>query len=511
MQLHLVKYFLIASALLTSCNTSKKNELSMSGEALSKAYCGSCHAYTEPSLLDKNTWKYGVLPQMGHRLGIYENQTRASLIEQGQITNLQDVFPAKQVLSNEEWEAIKKYFQENAPDKLDIPKKEVEIKDLKVTIPDFHVAPPMVTAIKYNKELNQVYVADTKEEFSAINILDKDLNSISTLALPSPISHISNKGDTIIATLMGSFTPTDIASGSLIKIFKRPGEKEYKGFKSVLKGLQRPVQSTLVDVNNDGLEDVIVCEFGNHTGKLSLHIKQKNGQYKQQILSADPGATAVEITDLNKDGLKDIMVLMSQGKERIDVYYNLGEGNFTLKTILKFPPLYGSTSFSVLDWNKDGYEDVVYVNGDNADFSRFLKPYHGLRIYLNDGKDNFNEAFFQHQNGAYKAIVQDFDKDGDLDISLISYFPDLINSPTEGFIFMENQGGKEDFKFEFRSFNRASQGRWLVMETVDFNQNNNKGLLLGSFSGMAINGDNTGEVAQKFAQKSPTIVLLNFE
>ncbi len=30
---------------------------SLSGEALAKQYCGSCHLYTAPDLLDKKTWK----------------------------------------------------------------------------------------------------------------------------------------------------------------------------------------------------------------------------------------------------------------------------------------------------------------------------------------------------------------------------------------------------------------------------------------------------------------------
>ena len=43
---------------------------SLSGEALAKQYCGSCHLYTAPDLLDKKTWKESVLPNMGWRLGI---------------------------------------------------------------------------------------------------------------------------------------------------------------------------------------------------------------------------------------------------------------------------------------------------------------------------------------------------------------------------------------------------------------------------------------------------------
>ena len=493
-----------------------KETINLSGESLAKNHCASCHVFPKPELLDKKTWQLGVLPQMGHRMGIYEDMTRQSLIESnpgGQLVERQNIFPPKPILSIKQWNLIQKYYIDSAPDSLVIPNKKIQmgIKGLNVKVPEFHVSPPMVTAIKYNPELNEVYVADTKTEYSAINILDHNLKSVSTLALPSPISYLDCKSDTIIATLMGGFMPTDNPSGSVVKIFKRPGEKDYRGFMTILKNLQRPVHTTFTDLTGDHLEDIIVCEYGNHTGKLSLFIKHPNGEYSRKILSTDPGAAAVVIRDLNQDGRPDIVVLMSQGNERIDVHYNLGEGNFKVSTLLKFPSSYGSVSFSLVDWNLDGHEDIIYVNGDNADFSRFLKPYHGLRIYLNDGKNNFNEAFFQHQNGAYKAINHDFDNDGDQDIAMISFFPDLLRNPKEGFIYMENTSVGDSITCNLRTFEQASSGRWLIMEPTDFDQNSFPELLLGSFTGMAINGDPRGELAQQFAQKSPTIMLLDFD
>ncbi|MBM1105833.1 VCBS repeat-containing protein [Aurantibacter crassamenti] len=499
-----------------SSNIENASVTSLSGESLAKAYCASCHLFPEPKLLSKKTWKYGLLPQMAHRMGIYDDVTRQSLIESnagGELVKRNNIFPEQPLVNDKEWQLIQDYYIESAPDSLKIESKKLKdkIRGLKVEVPDFHISPPMVTAIKFNADLNEVLVADTKADFSTINILDKNLHSINTLALPSPISHIDYKSDTIIATLMGSFTPSDNPSGSLVKIFKRPGDKEYKGFKTILRNLQRPVQSTFVDINEDNFEDIIVCEYGNHTGKLSLFVNSKNGQYEKRVLNSDPGSAAVEIKDINDDGLKDMVVLMSQGKERIDVYYNQGEGDFKVETLLEFPAVYGSVSFSMVDWNKDGHEDIIYVNGDNADYSRFPKPYHGLRIFLNDGDNNFQETFFQQQNGAYKAIIFDFDKDGDIDIALTSYFPDLVNSPKEGFVFMENISVNDVIQFDLKSFNKASSGRWLIMETTDLDQNNFPELLLGSFTGMEINGDIDRNTAKHFLQNSPTLLQLKFD
>jgi len=497
-------------------NTEEKDTIAYSGENLAKIHCASCHVYTEPELLTKDIWKNSVLPQMAHRMGIYEDTVRESLIESGsggRLVEQRGIFPTKSIISEEKWEKIKSYYLEKAPDSLILPEKEIQmgINGLKVELPEFRISPPMITAIKYHTELKQIFVADAKTDFSTINILDNQLNSVSTLALPSPISHIDFQSDTILATLMGGFMPTDSPGGSVVRIFKRPGENEYKGFTTILKDLQRPVHTTYADINGDRLEDIIVCEYGNHTGKLSLFINRMNGQYERKILSADPGATTVTIRDLNGDGLPDIIALMAQGNERIDVYYNQGQGDFKIQNLLKFPPSYGSVFMTLMDWDHDGFEDIIYVNGDNADYSMILKPYHGIRIFINDGKNNFHEVFFQQINGAYQATAHDFDRDGDMDIATISFFPDLIHNPEEGFVLMENISTKDTILFNLDSFDQVTSGRWLTMDTADLNNDHFPELILGAFTGMPVQGDVDGKFGTRLIESSPTLMVLQFD
>ena len=133
----------------------------------------------------------------------------------------------------------------------------------------------------------------------------------------------------------------------------------------------------------------------------------------ENILSNVPGARKVEIGDFNKDGKPDIMVLMNPGWEEVDLY-NQGKGKFKEKKLLRFPPVFGVSYFELADFNKDGYPDILLTNGDNWDYSRINKNYHGVRIYLNDGKYNFKEHWFFPLYGASKAIARDFDNDGDI-------------------------------------------------------------------------------------------------
>jgi hypothetical protein len=153
-----------------------------------------------------------------------------------------------------------------------------------------------------------------------------------------------------------------------------------------------------------------------------------------------PGAIKAYVNDYNHDGLPDIIALFAQGDESVFLFTNKGDATFDAKQVLRFPPSYGSSYFELDDFNKDGYPDIVYTCGDNADYSPVLKPYHGVYIFLNDGKNNFTQSFFYPLNGCYKAIAKDFDNDGDLDLATISFFADYKNHPEEGFVYLKNNG-----------------------------------------------------------------------
>ena len=104
--------------LINACNFNSKSE----EEQLAQSYCGGCHEMPSPSLLDKKTWKEGVLPKMALRLGIEPAPTMSVY---GQLSTDEiiaftqaNIYPETPILSKEEWEKIVKYYLTNAPDKL---------------------------------------------------------------------------------------------------------------------------------------------------------------------------------------------------------------------------------------------------------------------------------------------------------------------------------------------------------------------------------------------------------
>jgi hypothetical protein len=260
----------------------------------------------------------------------------------------------------------------------------------------------------------------------------------------------------------------------------------------------------MADVNSDGKQDWIVSGFGNQTGRLSWFEEADNGQMVEHIIHPVPGTLKTIVHDFNDDGLPDIMALMAQGDEQICIFYNKGKGNFEEKTILRFPPVYGSSYFELTDFNHDNAPDILYTNGDNADYSSMLKNFHGVRIFMNDGKNNFEQHWFYPMYGSGKAIARDFDEDGDLDIAAIAFFPDYKLLPEESFIYFENTG---NLNFQPYTTPISRLGRWLVMDAGDVDGDGSQDIILGSFafsSGIA-----PEQLVKSGAQGPPFVVLRN--
>ncbi|GJM33901.1 MAG: hypothetical protein DHS20C18_29020 [Saprospiraceae bacterium] len=484
----------------------------LSGAELAKIHCANCHKLPDLSELDKLSWEKGVLPQMAYRFGIYPNDERATLIETGvggQLVENANIYPRQPTIALEDFEKIKKYYAENAPEKLTIADSEklpptnlfklVEVKD--------RFDPPMGTFIKSFPQKDRIIYSDAKADYCSIEILDLNFKLIQSLAVPKPVSEIHIVGDTLVATSMGKFMPNDAPAGSVFKIFKQSGSEEYSGFFNELKDLQRPVFTTISDLNQDKKDDILVCEYGNHTGGLNWYENKGNRQYERHVLLAQPGATKAIVHDFNHDDLPDIIALMAQGDEGIDIYFNLGNGQFTRQRVLRFSPLYGSVNFHLTDINKDGYSDIIYINGDNADYSIVDKPYHGVRFFLNNGDNGFQEEYFYPIPGAYDAQLNDFDGDGDLDMAAISFFP-KNNNPENGFVYLENiSKSKSEINFKAYSLPGTEKGRWIKMDVSDINGDGKKDITLLSFTGMELAKDNNGQF-EKWLKTSPSILHL---
>lgn len=507
----LISLFLIC--LLSSCKNYHRNsthaDVSLSsiknGEDLAKAYCQSCHLLPDPSLLGSKSWENGVLPQMGPRLGIFKfGLKNYPLVRDFYIGS--DFYPSKPLLSLSEWQNIVDYYTATSPDSLPAQQRKYPIKTglslFKPEMPDIHYQNSATSYVKINAgdSSRPIIISDAlRENMLFINREFKIEDSINGTGPVVDIDFSSNK---LLACDIGVLNPNNGKFGKGELIDMNVNGHFQKDTAKVIDGLQRPVQITSVDLDNDGRKDYLVCEFGFMTGALSWMENLGDNKFKRHVLRDLPGAIKAYIDDYNHDGLPDIWVLFAQGDEGIFLYTNKGNGDFDEQRILRFPPSYGSSYFELDDFNKDGYPDIVYTCGDNADYSTVLKPYHGVYIFMNDTKNHFTQKFFFPINGCYKAIARDYDGDGDLDIATISFFADYERQPEESFVYLKNTGN-----FEFQPFTvpGTDMGRWLTMDAGDIDGDGKIDLILGNFS--------IGPVMMKhkvdWKQSPPFIILKN--
>jgi hypothetical protein len=463
------------------------------GEALAARYCQSCHLLPLPDLLDATSWDKGVLPQMGPRLGIFEYRY------QHYPNNSQDpnvgrgFYPAQPMLSEEEWGAVIDYYTALAPDTLPSQQRKealrpgadafvLEMPGAGARPMGVGATPPATCLVRYDSALHEVFTSDIIRH--SFDRWDGRLNPLPGADISGAVVDLVREKSGWVACNIGVMAPNNAKAGHIDR-FEVPGGTAGVGQIAgaagtpLVSGLMRPVNMASADLNGDGREDLVVCEFGFIKGELAWLENKGGGSYEKHVLRSIPGAIRVVVQDYNHDGLPDLWVLFAQGDEAIFLYTNKGKGQFEEWRLLSFPPSYGSTYFELDDFNKDGHPDILYTCGDNGDFSTILKPYHGVYIFRNDGHEHFTQQYFYPINGCYRAMARDFDGDGDLDIASIAWFADFRRQPEEGFVYLENRGNEQ---FSPRTVPGTECGRWITMDIADTDGDGKPDILLANCS-----------------------------
>jgi hypothetical protein len=453
------------------------------GEALASRYCQGCHSLPDPSLLDSKHWEQTELPYMGPRLGIFMHNLERYPSNRNDNNLSKDFYPSEPLISPQDWQYLMDYYIAVSPDSLPGQQRQMPIKE---GLPQFEILEPRLQYYSPATCLLQIDTSNNRRSILIGDAFQKKLFRVNagmetedSILVSGPIVGVDIHNGAMVACDIGVLNPNNGKFGKGLLISAGADQKMHVDSIPLFDSLARPVQLTAVDLNRDGRIDYLACEFGHLTGSLSWMENMGGGKYQHHTIRPVPGAIKAWVQDYNHDGLPDIWVLFGQGDEGIFLFTNLGNGKFSERKVLGFPAIYGSSYFELDDFNHDGYPDILYTCGDNADYSVVLKPYHGVYIFLNDGQNHFKQKYFFPINGCFKAMARDFDGDGDLDIAAIAFFADYARQPDEGFVYLENKG-----KFEFQPFTfyKGRLGRWLTMDAADLDGDGKIDIVLGNFS-----------------------------
>ncbi len=166
------------------------------------------------------------------------------------------------------------------------------------------------------------------------------------------------------------------------------------------------------DINNDGLQDLVFT--GNMT-KNALYLNKGNFEFEDITLKSGIGAkggwcTGVTIVDINEDGLQDIYICRSglpKSEDRKNLLY-INKGNLTFT---ESATKYGlddaghSTQASFFDYDLDGDLDMFLINQSDPKYSRGNLDYIQNRFQKSDSA--LANKLFRNDNGHFSDVSKE--------------------------------------------------------------------------------------------------------
>lgn len=455
----------LLAIVLTLVSCSNKKPQQTEEVQLYNKYCASCHVAPKINELTKEIWETSVLPAMVNRMdveGMYQDPNEVIKGYRPKIT-LKD------------WAKLENYIISNAPKlfkPINVPQAD--------TLTQFAYKPfalddkngAMITYLEFANQGSTLFYGDLTGKLSSFDYSQE--KSLQIFQGNTPITWYSKKDSIEWISEVGILGPSELEKG---KLTRKIGDDTL-----VLENpFHRPVHTLLEDFDGDGKNEIVVSEFGNQSGRLSLLTENDQGTFTKKVLLNLPGAIRTVARDMDNDGKKDIVALITQSNESITIFYQKEDLEFEPMKVIEFSPVFGTSWFELVDYNGDGLDDIVTVQGDNADVSYINKPYHGMRIHLNQGNDHFKESYFYPMYGATRVVARDFDQDGDLDFGLVSTFPNYQEFPERTFVYLENIN-PESYTFNTNILEDPVMARWFLMDAADIDNDGDEDIVLSSLT-----------------------------
>jgi hypothetical protein len=205
-----------------------------------------------------------------------------------------------------------------------------------------------------------------------------------------------------------------------------------------------PVGITNSDLNNDGLLDIIIIHVGatifigdkQYTNSVSVYLNNGSGNYKDRIdYIVDKKPSGLITADFNGDGWPDVATSNSAGYS-VSVLLNRGTGSGGLMNSVNYSLNYNHSSGVSLkpgDIDGDGDLDIVSITSSQ----------NHLQILTNNGDGTFQD--YREEIAGHTPrdfILADFDSDGDLDVATANMYDGSVSVK-------ENNGDGSFSTFDF--------------------------------------------------------------
>ena len=293
------------------------------------------------------------------------------------------------------------------------------------------------------------------------------------------------KLDLLVAE-MGVPETSDTRYGKLRVLLGR--EDGFGPARILLQDVGRVSDVALIEASRDR-SALLVSEFGGR--KIGgIHLLEKFEQSPEDlILDERTGAIDLRVVDLNQDGAQDFVTVLSQEHEKVVAFLNNGKGGFDRELLYDAgDPGFGCAGIEVVDFDGDGDQDVLLVNGDTLDFQVY-RPQHQIQWLENQGAYPFTPHKVCPLPGGLVVKPVDLDNDGDLDLVGGVFLPFGIIDPRDyantlekresvSLIWVERKG-KNEFQphvIESGCYSHAA------VECVDIDQDGDQDLLVGHLS-----------------------------
>jgi hypothetical protein len=307
------------------------------------------------------------------------------------------------------------------------------------------------------------------------NTVDKSI-CIQQLVRPNDFSVIDMNGDGI----------KDICVGTQngLGFFEKKTDGELSGMRNLIGVVSNPNASTytinhITDINNDGLGDIVdFMRFGDYA-KIYKNFGNDNFEFIQSISITDNLTTDISFVDIDSDGFKDLLFSSIDGESGTVYNWSRNNNGNNFDDLQPLPINNGdnisSISLAFGDFNNDNQMDILdlsYYYNNNQWYTEvsILENQNGI-FFAN------SVALFSGSNyGRGHIKIHDFDQDGDLDFFIYN----INQNPyfdTE-FLFFKNDGNNNFESIVIEDLN---------IEDIEFYDNDNDGI----YEIYAWNYDNT--------------------